>query len=206
MEVLVRRMRHGLSYIYEYCPAEARFEEIVEIVSQGGISLERPGNGEIARFSGQGDRIRSSKQDILRELRESKIVRTQLWLDAITDVFCSIEELGSDVVRESYSLDGKTEQESLYVISSLIKLFAYRAQHGTAFAMVVDRFADLRQDFHWDDFILGTTKPPELPMFLGLSKDFARIKDPLPLPALTDEGTYLALRTEPFDSAGSIDR
>jgi hypothetical protein len=192
MVVVVVAMRHGWVYIYEIPPAEARFEELMTL-AQNGITLARPGSAEIARLSAHGDRIVCSKQDIFREIEKSNYVSVQLYLDASTGLLCLIEKLGPDLVRESYSLDGKTERESLHVIRSVIQLFSYRAERGIAFAVVVDRHADLHRDFHWDDFVLGTSKPPEWPMFLGFSKNFRRLKD-LPQSYQTvDKGTYLLL-------------
>ncbi|MBS1839944.1 MAG: hypothetical protein JSS69_07460 [Acidobacteria bacterium] len=185
-------MRHGWVYIYGSPPVEARFKEIVEILSKKGIFLERPGSGEVARVSTEGERIVSSEQDILKELQASHDVPIQLYLDESTGIFCSIEKLGPDVIRESYSLDGKTEEESLDVIQSLIELFSYRAKHATAFAIVVDKFAELHRDFHWDDFVLGNTVPPEWPMFLGFSKNFHIPKNLPSSYALSDKGSYLS--------------
>ena len=138
-----------------------------------GIFLGNPPLREVWRLSPIGDTIPSSYQDILRQCQTSSEVPFLLWLSKDHDVFCSIHKLNAAVVRESYSLHAQTEQESMRVIRCAAQLFGKRAERGAAFAFVADRYAELRSDFHWDDFIVGTaTKPPEWPMYLGFSKGF----------------------------------
>jgi hypothetical protein len=190
-------MRYGWAYIYESPPATARFEELVEILGRCAIVLENPATKEIARLSPYGERIVCTKQDILKECEESNDAPFQLWLDASTDLYCSIAKIGREVVRESYSLDGKTDQECMRVIQSLIHLFARRAERRVPFALVVDRYAELHRDFHWDDFIVGTaTTPPEWPMYLGFSKTFGKLKNVPPSYRSVDKGDYVLFNSE----------
>ena len=168
-------MRHGWVYMYESPPASVRLEELITILQKEGISLERPRTGEVARLSSEGERIVCPREELFAELEASGVVNVQFYLDENTGLFASVRKNTKAVIEESFGLDGQTEEESMHVIRSLAKLFAQRAEHGTAFAFVADSHADLQPDFHWDDFVLGErTAPPEWPIFLGFRNDFEK--------------------------------
>ena len=168
-------MRHGWVYIYESPPAPTRCEELLDQLELQGISLADPNTGRVIRLSPIGEQISSSREDILRESARSTRVSFNLYFAPSDNLYCSIEKLNDEVCREGYSLDGKTELQSLSVIDSLLHLFAKRADNGAAFALVVDRFAELSMDFHWDDFIIGDVGfPPEWPMVLAFSRNFKK--------------------------------
>lgn len=168
-------MRHGWVYIYESPPALTRFEELAEHFALNGISLAEPGSGRVLRLSSIGEQIPSSREDIARELANSSQVYFNFYLAPSDNIFCSIVTLKNEIVREGYSLDGKTEEQSFRVIRNLTELFVQRAKKRDAFCLVADRFAELYGDFHWDDFAVGDTPyPPEWPLVLGFSKNFAK--------------------------------
>lgn len=168
-------MRHGWVYIYESPPASHRFEELVDQLALDGISLSEPGTGRVIRLSPTGEQIPSSKQDILKECENSTEVRFNLYFARSDHLFCLIQKLNAKVLREAYSLDGKTEQESQSLIGAVLRLFAKAAEKGKASALVVDRNAGLHREFHWDDFVVGDVEvPPEWPMVLAFSRNFKK--------------------------------
>jgi hypothetical protein len=169
-------VRHGWAYIYDSPPASSRFDELVDHLTLDGITLADPGTGTVTRVSPVGDHISSSRDDIRAECVASQKVAFNFYLAPSDNVFCSIEKIQSEVVRESFALDGKTEEQSLRVIEELIQLFTHRAAKGSAFGFVADRYAELHQHFHWDDFFGGTRTPPEWPIFLGCSDNFSNLK------------------------------
>jgi hypothetical protein len=168
-------MRHGWIYVYESTPALARFEELVEHFALNGISLAEPGSGRVLRLSSVGEQIPSSREDIARELANSAEVYFNFYLAPSDNLFCSIVTLKNEIVREGYSLDGKTEEQSFRVIKELTQLFVQRAKKHTVSCIVADRVAELHRDFHWDDFVVGdAVLPAEWPLLLGFSKTFAK--------------------------------
>src|SRR6266850_5728582 len=138
-------MRHGWVYIYESPPASERFEELVDHFALDGISLTNPGTGRAISLSPIGEQILTTREGILKELTERKEVPFNFYLDSTTNLFCSIDKLNDKVLREGYSLDGKTEQESERVIKSLTDLFCKRAENRVAFGLVVDKYAGLHR-------------------------------------------------------------
>lgn len=168
-------MRHGWVYIYESPPATKRFEELVEHLAMDGIVLANPATDVVMRLSPIGEDIPSSFQGILEELEKSKVVPFNFYLDSSTNVFCSIDKLNRKIVRESYGLDGKTEPESWRVIESLISIFRKRTLDRVAFGFVADRNAELHRFFEWNDFFLRSVVPPEWPLVLGFSSNFANL-------------------------------
>jgi hypothetical protein len=129
------------------------------------------------RLSPVGDQILSSREDILKECATSEAVYFNLYLAPSDNLFCSLERLNDEVLREGYSLDGKNEEQSLRVIENLIRLFSQRAAKHVAFGLVADRYAELHRDFHWDDFFVGSErKPPEWPLVMGFSSNFPKLK------------------------------
>jgi hypothetical protein len=171
-------MRHGWIYIYELAPASSRIEELVDHLAFDGFSLAEPASGRVIRLSDVGEQILSSKQDILSESRNSSVVNFNLYIAPSDNLFCSLEKLDNEVVREGYSLDGKTDEQSVRIANDLTELFCRRAANRTAFGFVIDKFAGLHRDFQWDDFFLGTaTSPPEWPLVLGISPGFVKLRD-----------------------------
>lgn len=128
------------------------------------------------RLSPTGEQISSSRQDIIRECANATEVSFNLYLAPSDNLFCSIRKLNDEVVREGYNLDGKTEEESQRVSKNLTRFFCKRVENRVAFGLVVDKYAGLRRDFHWDDFFVGgTNSPPDWPMLIGCSTSFAKI-------------------------------
>ena len=118
-------MRHGWGYIYELPPICSRFEELADHFALDGISLADPGTGRVIRLSSVGEQISSSRQDILNECRKSHNVSFNLYLAASDNLFCSIEKLNSETVREELKPDGKTQHyESERIIKNLTELSA----------------------------------------------------------------------------------
>ena len=86
--------------------------------------------------------------------------------------------LKDDVWAERYGLDGIGTGGAELVVNCLVDLFKQRAAKTVGLAIVVDEFAVLYPDFHWDDFVVGDThSPPEWPMLLGFSKSFAKLNE-----------------------------
>jgi hypothetical protein len=169
-------MRHGWAYIYECPTALQRCEELLDHFSRDGVCLAEPTTGRVIRLSPVGEQIPSSKEDILKESACSPEVRFNLYLAPSTNIFCSIETISNEILRESYALDGKTDEESQRVIKNVAALFSIRARRGNAFGFAVDKYAELHADFHWDDFFVGDADvPPEWPLLLGCSKDFPKL-------------------------------
>ena len=84
-------------------------------------------------------------------------------------------------MREAFDLSAKNEEESFRIIRSLAQLFLKRAEKGLAFGFVADRYAELHQRFHWDDFFVGwKRKPPEWPIVWGCSEDFRKLAKVVP--------------------------
>lgn len=84
-------------------------------------------------------------------------------------------------MREAYNLSAKNEKESFRIIRSLAQLFLMRVEKGLAFGFVADRYAELHQRFHWDDFFVGwKRKPPEWPIVWGSSEDFRKLAKVVP--------------------------
>ena len=155
-------MRHGWAYIYESPPASSRFDELVDHLTLDGITLADPGTGRVIRVSLVGDQIVSSREEIRAECVATQTVNFNFYLAASDNVFCSLNKIQPEVLRESFALDGKTEEQSLRVTQDLIQLFSRRAAKGSAFGFVADRYAELHQHFHWDDFFVGKEcTPPE---------------------------------------------
>ena len=170
-------MRHGWAYIYESPPASSRFDELVDHLTLDGITLADPGTGRVIRVSLVGDQIVSSREEIRAECVATQTVNFNFYLAASDNVFCSLNKIQPEVLRESFALDGKTEEQSLRVTQDLIQLFSRRAAKGSAFGFVADRYAELHQHFHWDDFFVGKEcTPPEWPIVLGCSDNFSKLK------------------------------
>jgi len=170
-------VRHGWVYIYDSPPASSRLDELVEHLARDGINLGDPGTGKVIRVSPVGDQILSSREDIRAECVTSSRVNFNFYFAPSDNVFCSVRTIQSDVVCESFALDGKSEEQSFRVIDDLIQLFSKRAAKGLAFGFVADRYAELHQHFHWDDFFIGKTPtPPEWPIVLGCSDNFSKLK------------------------------
>src|SRR4029077_16985818 len=112
-------VRHGWAYIYEYPPASSRFDELVDHLTLDRITLADPGTGTVTRLSPAGDRVSSSRDDIRAECVASQRVDFNFYLAPSDNVFCSIEKIQPEVVRESFGLDGKTEEQSLRFIEDL---------------------------------------------------------------------------------------
>jgi len=171
-------MRHGWAYIYESPPASSRFDELVEHFALDGITLADPGTAKVTRVSPVGDQILSSRDDIRAECVTSQTVNFNFYLAASDNVFCSIDKIQAEVVREGFALDGKTEEQSFRIIQNLIQLFSRRVAKRLAFGFVADRYAELHQHFHWDDFFVEKNcKPPEWPIVLGCSDSFSKLND-----------------------------
>jgi hypothetical protein len=151
--------------------------------------------GTVTRVSPVGDQVSSSRDDIRAECVASQKVDFNFYLAPSDNVFCSIEKIQPEVVRESFGLDGKTEEQSLRLIEDLIQLFIRRAAKGSAFGFVADRYAELHQHFHWDDFFVGTKRtPPEWPIVLGCSDNSSKLKViPIDLYTRTQVGTNCSL-------------
>lgn len=168
-------MRHGWIYVYGSPPASSRFDELVDHFALNGITLIEPATGKVLRVSPVGDPIPSSREGIRAECVNSQHVNFNFYLAPSDNVFCSIQQVRPDVVRESFSLDGKTEEQSVRVVEDLVQLFCRRANKGLAFGFVADRYAELHQHFHWDDFFIGEkSTPPEWPLVLGCADVFAK--------------------------------
>ena len=114
-------------------PAPIRFEELVDQLRHNGISLADPGTGRVIRLSTTGEQILSSREDIIGELANATEVSFNLYFAPSDNVFCSIRKLNDETLREGYSLDGKTEEESQHIIENLTRLFCKRAENGAAF-------------------------------------------------------------------------
>jgi len=156
-------------------PASSRFDELVDHFALDGITLMEPGTGKVLRVSPVGDQIPSSREDIRAKCVNSQHVNFNFYLAPSDSVFCSIEQVRPDVVCESFSLDGKTEEQSLRVVEDLVQLFCRRAKKGLAFGFVADRYAELHQHFHWHDFFIGEeSRPPEWLLVLGCADVFAK--------------------------------
>lgn len=169
-------MRHGWVYIYELPPVSSRLDELVDHFALDGITLADPGTGRVIRVSPVGDQIVSSREEIRAECVASETVNFNFYLAASDNVFCSLNRIEPGVVRESFSLDGKTEAQSFRVIEGLAELFSRRAAKGLSFGFVADRYAELHQHFHWDDFFVGNeSKVPEWPVVLGCSDKFSKL-------------------------------
>jgi len=166
-------MRHGWVYIYENAPATERLDELLSFLKRRGLSLAHPPTGRIIRLSKIGEQITSTEQDMRAQLAKSEELAFNFYIDSdSTNVVCSIHKLDNAIVREGYSLDGKTEDESKFVINILLEFFREQLQRETEIAFVADQYAELHQTFHWDDFILGDQdEPPEWPLALGLPAD-----------------------------------
>jgi len=172
-------------------PASSRFDELVDHFAMDGITLAEPSTGKVLRVSPVGDPIQSSREDIRAECVNSQEVAFNFYLAPSDNVFCSIRTVRSNVVRESFSLDGKTEEQSLHVIENLATLFCRRTEQRSAFGFVADRHAELHRDFHWDDFFIGeTSRPPEWPLVLGCADGFVK-RTAVP------SGSYSQTRLEP---------
>ncbi len=168
-------MRHGWIYIYEIPPPTARFDELIQHLESRRLSLPYPATGTVIRLSPVGDQIMTTKEELRNRFNDSSEVPFNFYLNSSTNVFCSFDEISKATWREGYSLDGKNEKESHFVIDTLADLFRQRAERATAFAFVADMYAELHRDFHWDDFVLGNISlPPEWPMLLGFSKSFEK--------------------------------
>ena len=171
-------MRHGGAFHYEAGPADARFHELIQQFELYHVSLAHPVTGEVQRLSPEGERILSSRQGITSELTERGRVAFLLWLEPSTCLFCSMVRLKDDVWAERYGLDGIGTGGAELVVNCLVDLFKQRAAKTVGLAIVVDEFAVLYPDFHWDDFVVGDThSPPEWPMLLGFSKSFAKLNE-----------------------------
>jgi hypothetical protein len=140
-------VRHGLAYIYGAPPTSLRFDELVDHFAQDGITLENPSTGEVIRVSPVGEPIPTSREDIRLECVAANMVRFNFYIGPSTNIFCAIEEIKPKVVRETFDLSGKTQQESLRAIRSLAQLFAKRTEKGLSFGFVADRYAELHQRF-----------------------------------------------------------
>lgn len=170
-------MRYGWAYIYGSPPASSRFDELVEQFALDGITLGNPPTGAVWRISPVGDQIPSSREDIRAESIASSKVCFDFFIAPSDNIFCSIEKINAEVVRESFSLGAKSEEESFRIIENLIQLFSRRAANELAFGFVVDRWAELHRDFHWDDFFVGVERtPPEWPIVLGCSDNFSKFR------------------------------
>jgi hypothetical protein len=170
-------MRHGWVYIYECPPAEARFDELIAHLELRGLSLAYPPTGRVIRLSPVGEQIMTTKEELRERFSDSSQVAFNFYLDPSTNVVCSCERLDEEAWREGYSLDGKDEEKSHFVVNMLADLFRQRAELGNAFSFVADNYAELYRDFHWDDFVVGPLKaPPEWPMILGFSKGFTKLR------------------------------
>lgn len=189
-------MRHGWVYIYIFPPAASRFDELIGHLELRGMSLAYPPTGRVIMVSSTGEQVITTKEELRIRFSDCSEVAFNFYLNPSTSVFCSFDKLSEAAWREGYSLDGKSEQESQVVIDTLADLFRDRAQRGAAFAFVADRHAELYQDFHWDDFILGdAASPPEWPMILGLTKDFSKLSTiPRHMFDLEQTGQYLLFR------------
>jgi hypothetical protein len=174
-------VRHGWAYIYGVPPTSSRFDELVDHFAHDGITLANPANGEVTRVSPVGDPIPSSREDIRQECGASQVVRFNLYIGPSDNIFCSIQKIKAKIVREAFDLSAKCEEESFRIIRSLAQLFSTRAEKGLAFGFVVDRYAELHQRFHWDDFFVGwNRKPPEWPVVWGCSDDFRKLAKVVP--------------------------
>jgi hypothetical protein len=197
-------MRHGWAYIYESPPASSRLDELVDRFALDGITLDDPGTGIVSRVSPVGDQIPSSREDIRAECVASQKVNFNFYIAPSDNVFCSIEKIQADVVRESFALDGKTEEQSFRVIEDLIQLFCGRAAKGLAFGFVADRYAELHQHFHWDDFFVGKKRTPsEWPIVLGCSDNFSKLNV---IPTDSYTRTHPGLNCNLFRKMDSVSR
>jgi len=192
-------MRHGWIYSYESPPAEERCEELLDYFATRGISLAEPESGRVIRLSGLGEQISSSKEDILSHCKTDQDLSFNVYLGPSDNIFCAFHKINADLVRESYSLDGKTEQQSIFVIKILADLFAIRAKNRLAIAFVADKYAELHPNFHWDDFILGATTPHEWPIAMAFSKSFKRLSNVPSGYQARDSGTHILFTSDTVD-------
>ena len=169
-------MRHGWPYIYGVPPASSRFDELVDHLDHDGITLGNPPTGKVTRVSQVGAPIPSSREDIRQECDAAKVVCFNFYIAPSDNIFCSIKKSKPKIVCEALDLSAKNEEESFRIIRSLAQLFSQRAEKGLAFGFVADRYAELHQRFHWDDFFLAWKRnPPEWPVVWGCSEDFRKL-------------------------------
>ncbi len=192
-------MKHGWVYIYESPPASKRFEELVRNFTLEGISLADPATGRVTKLSPIGEQLGSSEEELVNEFELSRKVSFNLYLGPSDGFYCSIKELTSEVLCESYSLCGRTVQESDRIINILTNFFRRRAESQVAFGFVVDEYAEIEFDAHgfqWDHFVLGSVvSPPMWPLVLGFSKSFANLSlVPQSLYASEEGQTYVLFR------------
>jgi hypothetical protein len=191
-------MKHGLAYIYGSSPARSRFDELVQHIEQAGMSLANPSTGKVLGGSSFGE---TSREDIRARLAKGQKTNFNFYVAEDTNVFCTIQKIDDERLREEFDLSGKTEEESFAVIDVLTNLFMDRVRQKNAFAFVVDEYAEIQMDmgFDWDDFILGErTEPREWPLRLGFSKQFLATKSvPLEKYKREDGENYVILRRLP---------
>lgn len=199
-------VRHGWAYIYGVPPASSRFDELVDHFAHDGITLGNPPTGEVTRVSPVGDAIPSSREDIRQECDASKVVHFNFYIAQSDNIVCSIGKTKPKIVGEAFDLTAKNEEESCRIIRSLAQLFSKRAEKGLAFGFVADRYAELHQRFHWDDFFVGwKRKPPEWPIVWGCSEDFRKLAKVVPTDFYSREQgpSHSILWKKTSDSAGS---
>src|ERR1700722_9531297 len=191
-------MRHGWIYLYEEPPAEKRCEEFLDHFGSRGISLAEPESGRVIRLSDEGKQVLSSREDILNHCKTDDDVFFNVYFGPSDNIFCAFHKINAGLLRESFNLDGKTESQSISIITILASLFATHAENGLALAFIADRYAELHRDFHWDDFVLGATTPPEWPLCMGFLKSFARLTDVPSSYHRVDKGNFVM-----FDAGGT---
>jgi len=108
------------------------------------------------------------------------------------------------MVRENYDLSGNSEAESRKFIRTVVQDFEKSAEEQNVTALIVDRYAQVHLDFHWDDFILGNvTSRSEWPMFMGFSKSFSKLNYIPESYARVDRGEYV-LFNSPDDGLENV--
>ena len=189
-------MRHGLAYIYELPPPENRFDELVNQIQGDGMSLSYPPTGEVIQVLLEGKQRMTTVTQLREFIANHESTTFNFYLRDDTSTTCTFSQPKKGTWQETYTLDGKNASESLAVIESLTKVFVNRALKGTAFAFVVDEYAEIHRDFHWDDFIFGERPDsPEWPLRLGFSRQFlAAISVPFEKYKREDGENYVILR------------
>lgn len=147
---------------------ESAPRQVLEYLSERGITYRHPEDSRIWVFDGVGSRREASLEFVLREWAAGRQLTMQTWVDADTDVVVTIEPARSLL---TFGLDGLLTSEAEDVVAALLLGAATRISTRM---FVVDRMLPDR-GAEWSRVASGSTATPYEPDFLllrGSSGDY----------------------------------
>ena len=128
-----------------------------------GLSLERPGTGQVLALSPLGEQHVSTREEIVAQIASRSNVNFQWWFTVSEDVYCGLHtDTENDQWRIALGLDGLEPHNIRAIVRQLLLYFKAHCGTGDAAALVVDTFGGF-DEIDWDAVVVGEVSLREVP-------------------------------------------